>query len=91
MGGVAGLACSMSGATEYQKKSTPHFHALIHLVNLYQHETLSTIAQAIEKKWVDPVSVVHFSQWVHAQEPPDAEQYMRERATVEQALGAAVR
>ena len=67
--------------------STPHFHALIHLVNLYQHETLATIAQAIEKKWLDPVSVVRFSQWIHAEEPPDAQQCERERAVVEQAWG----
>ena len=65
--------------------STPHFHALIHLVNLYQHETLATIAQAIEKKWQDPLSVVRFSQWLHAEEPPDAQQCEQERAVVEQA------
>ena len=85
MGGIAGCACSMSGATEYQKKSTPHFHALLHLVNVYQYRTLADIAAAIKQKWLNPASVVHFSQWLHAEDPPDIRQYERERDYVEEA------
>ena len=85
MGGIAGLACSMSGATEYQKRSTPHFHALIHLVNAYQYNTIADIANAIEQRWLRPASVANFSQWLHMEEPPSIGHHKREQSVVEEA------
>ena len=44
MGGVAGLAATMGGATEFQKKNIPHLHACAHLANTYQHRTCSVLS-----------------------------------------------
>jgi len=38
MGGTLGGAVSMEAATEFQKKTSPHVHANIHLANAYQSE-----------------------------------------------------
>ena len=48
MGGLAGLAATSGGATEFQKKNTPHFHGHVHLINAYQYRTLAEIAEAIK-------------------------------------------
>ena len=76
MGGALGLVATLGGATEYQKKNTPHCHMQIHVVNMYQFRTMADIADAIQKAWVDPETVVRFQQWVHAEMAPNAEQYM---------------
>ena len=82
MGGAVGLAATMGGATEYQKKNTPHYHMQIHLVNIYQFRTIAEIAAAIEKAWVDPLMVVRFQQWVHCEMAPDVELYRAKKSEV---------
>ena len=49
MGGIFGLAATMGGATEFQKATTPHFHAFVHHINVYQYGTLADVATAIKK------------------------------------------
>ena len=75
MGGLAGLAATMGGSTEFQKKNTPHLHAHVHLVNAYQYGTMAEIAEAITKGWLDPQSITRFSEWLHVEDTLDAEQY----------------
>ena len=85
MGGCFGLAESYSGANEYQKKNTPHYHAIIHLANAYQHSDMSIIAENIKKGWLDASTVMHATEWVHVESPPDPAQYEAEREGVEEA------
>ena len=82
MGGPLALAATLGGATEFQKKTTPRFHCQAHLVNMYQFRTLADIADAIQKAWVDPLTVVRFQEWVHSEMAPDTELYRAEKAAV---------
>ena len=47
----------------------------MHLVNIYQHRTLAEVKDAIEKAWLDPETVLRFSQWMHLEEPANEAQY----------------
>ena len=82
MGGIAGLAATFGGATGFQKKTTPHFHGHVHLIDAYQYQTLADIAEAIEKAWLDPTTVTRFSEWIHVEVPPNVEQYEKDSDTV---------
>ena len=82
MGGLAGLAGTMGGATEFQKCNTPHEHAHVHLVNIYQHRTLAEIAEAIEKAWLDPQTILRFNEWIHVEDTILPSQYAADRDTV---------
>ena len=82
MGGALGGASTLGGATEYQKHTTPHLHAQVHLVNVYQYMTLVEIAALIEEKWLDPQTVIDFTEWIHAERPPNAEQMLRDKERV---------
>ena len=77
-----GLACTLDGATEYQKKNTPHLHSHVHLVNIYQYGSLADLAAGIENGWVEPRAVARFSQLVHCENPPDASIYQEEKEIV---------
>ena len=75
MGGVARMAATMGGATEFQNVGTPRWHGFVHIVNIYQHRTLADVKEAIEKAWLDPTTVLRFSQWMHLKEPANEAQY----------------
>eukprot|EP00973_Karenia_brevis_P083859 11636492-Karenia_brevis.AAC.1 len=48
MGGYAGLAQAMAFATEFTKNATPHGHGFVTLANLYQHNSVETIAEMLK-------------------------------------------
>ena len=50
MGGIFGGAEAVKGAVEHQRGSTPHLHALVHVASVYQHHTLSDIADLIRER-----------------------------------------
>ncbi len=53
MGGTAGKAMAFVGAVENQKtEGVMHVHFFLYLVNLFQFNTLSEIAQQLQKKWI---------------------------------------
>ena len=49
MGGALGLAVTSGGATEFQKKTTPHFHSQAHLVNVYNSALWPTLRRPYRK------------------------------------------
>jgi hypothetical protein len=53
MGGYCGGADAFGGAVEHQHDGNPHFHGFVHLVNIYQHNTLDDVARAIRGGFLD--------------------------------------
>ena len=49
MGGYAGMAQCLGIGNEFQGDGTPHGHALVSVVNLYQHKDLSEIPHIVYK------------------------------------------
>ena len=48
MGGSLGLCTSAGAAVEFQKQTTPHFHANVTLASVFQCKTLKEIRDKIE-------------------------------------------
>lgn len=44
------MASALGGSGEHQKLSTPHYHANLHVVSMYQYKTLRDVAQAMQDK-----------------------------------------
>ena len=52
---------ALVGAVEFQHGGKPHFHAMVFLVNCYQHLTMMEIARRIEENLLDPAAVSRFA------------------------------
>ena len=83
MGGVIGGCPAIGGATEYQQKSPPHFHAQVHVACVYQYSTMPEIMERIRNGLLDASSIVNYSTSVHMESPPHQELYTRHREHLE--------
>ena len=82
-GGVLGACVAFGGATEYQEKTAPHFHAQVHIASVYQHNTMLEIARRIQEDLLDPKTIVKYSESVHDEWPPLVQQYDDEKLDLE--------
>ena len=46
--GLAGLGVAFGGSVEYQQNWNPHFHGNVHTASVYQHKTMTEIAEMME-------------------------------------------
>ena len=60
---------------EFQKQSTPHFHANVSLANAYQHKTLQEIGDLIESNLLSVDAIKDFQAWVCREEHFDQERH----------------
>jgi hypothetical protein len=51
---------AIAGAVEFQHGGTPHYHAMVFLVNCYQHMTMMEIARRISENLLDPAAILRF-------------------------------
>ena len=51
---------AIAGAVEFQHGGTPHYHAMVFLVNCYQHMSMIEIARRISDNLLDPAAILRF-------------------------------
>jgi len=67
-GGFAGLGEAFGGSVEYQQNWNPHFHGNVHLVSIYQHKTITEIAEMIESNLVNLEALAKWQCWTHRED-----------------------
>lgn len=75
---------AIAGAVEFQHGGTPHYHAMVFLVNCYQHMTMMEIARRISENLLDPAAILRFVTKVCRETNFDRALHMQELPRIEQ-------
>ena len=75
VGGFCGGSDAWGAAIEHQHDGNPHFHAHVHIVNLYQYGNLKDVMAAIRAKTLDPKVIQTYHMALCSEEHPDVDNH----------------
>ena len=69
LGGFAGCATTLAGATEFQREGAPHMHFHVNIVSTYQHSSMADIAESLEAGLLAMDDIKGIHEWISREEP----------------------
>ena len=70
-GGLQGLGVAFGGSIEYQHNWNPHFHGNVHTACVYQHKTMTEIAEMMQSNLLTLETLAKYQSWMHREEHLD--------------------
>ena len=67
-GGLPGLGVAFGGSVEYQQNWNPHFHGNVHTACVYQHKTMTEIAEMMESNLLNFEALAKYQSWMHRED-----------------------
>ena len=67
-GGLQGLGVAFGGSVEYQQNWNVHFHGNVHTACVYQHKTMTEIAEMMESNLLTFETLAKYQSWMHRED-----------------------